>query len=400
MNSKTSKTFVHQSTIGADSTERIYFRKAQHSSIYGTLRSKEGGRTEMKKEFNSKDTLLQRGPQFLPLNYDANIQFDHIRNFPEVRSKASTCLKKSRKGPRGGVATPFPVKLHQLLERKEHCAIISWQPHGRCFLLRKPKEFLEKVMPRYFRQSKITSFQRQLNLYGFHRLTSGPDKGGYYHERFLRGKPALCQDMLRVRIKGKGSKAPSNPEHEPNFYHMQSLDYNMPSIVRDKQFKGPVLHNRQDCTSADNGYDNSIGTQINQEFTRFKQETISSPVCVSSTSCFESVPPIPPLSQVGASIPIPKSIYSNSVYPVNMMQSYKLCSPPESTSSDVVNHPDSLTFEGKEFHYITSDSLYITEERPISYFDHKYPNVYPALNAIDVQDTNTTCTDPLLDFEW
>ena len=52
-------------------------------------------------------------------------------------------------------------------------------------------------MPKYFRQSKLTSFQRQLNLYGFSRITAGADRGGYYHELFLRNKVFLCQNMVR-----------------------------------------------------------------------------------------------------------------------------------------------------------------------------------------------------------
>eukprot|EP00554_Chaetoceros_debilis_P011459 CAMPEP_0194105586 /NCGR_PEP_ID=MMETSP0150-20130528/5770_1 /TAXON_ID=122233 /ORGANISM="Chaetoceros debilis, Strain MM31A-1" /LENGTH=431 /DNA_ID=CAMNT_0038793505 /DNA_START=294 /DNA_END=1589 /DNA_ORIENTATION=- len=130
--------------------------------------------------------------------------------------------KQPRKGPRGGVTTPFPVKLHMLLEQNlhENVNVISWQPHGRCFLLRSPKDFLNSVMPRHFKQTKLTSFQRQLNLYGFNRLTSGPDKGGYYHELFLRGKRQLCSRMIRMRIKGTRTKAASNPESEPNFYIM------------------------------------------------------------------------------------------------------------------------------------------------------------------------------------
>jgi hypothetical protein len=101
--------------------------------------------------------------------------------------------------------------------------VVSWQAHGRAFVVHKPKEFVETVLPHYFRQTKLTSFQRQLNLYGFFRLTRGADAGGYYHELFLRGKPYLCKKMIRVKVKGTGFKAASSPEQEPDFYTMVRL---------------------------------------------------------------------------------------------------------------------------------------------------------------------------------
>lgn len=124
---------------------------------------------------------------------------------------------------RGGVAVPFPNKLHAVLDQVEAdglAHVISWQPHGRCFAIHQPQEFVDYVMPRYFRQSKLTSFQRQLNLYGFSRLTRGGDAGGYYHELFLRGKVNLCKQMQRTKVKGTMFKAASSPENEPDFYRM------------------------------------------------------------------------------------------------------------------------------------------------------------------------------------
>jgi len=121
---------------------------------------------------------------------------------------------------KGGVSVPFPVKLHSVLDQVEAdglAHIVSWQPHGRCFVIHQPKEFVELVMPKYFRQSKLTSFQRQLNLYGFSRLTRGPDATGYYHELFLRGKVFLCKQMTRTKVKGTKFKAASSPEEEPDF---------------------------------------------------------------------------------------------------------------------------------------------------------------------------------------
>jgi hypothetical protein len=84
---------------------------------------------------------------------------------------------------KGGVAISFPTKLHAILEQVDadgFSHVISWQPHGRCFAIHNPQQFTEYIMPQYFRQSKLTSFQRQLNLYGFQRLTRGPDAGGTF----------------------------------------------------------------------------------------------------------------------------------------------------------------------------------------------------------------------------
>ena len=88
---------------------------------------------------------------------------------------------------------------------------------------------------RYFRQTKLTSFQRQLNLYAFCRLTRGKDAGGYYHELFLRDKSFLCRFMTRTKIKGTGTKAASSPDSEPNFYSMPSIDSLAEQNYRDFQ---------------------------------------------------------------------------------------------------------------------------------------------------------------------
>lgn len=136
-------------------------------------------------------------------------------------------------------AGPFPVKLHIVLkimenEGKDH--IVSWLPHGRAFAIHNPKSFESEVMKKYFNQSQISSFRRQLNLYGFIRLSKGRDAGAYYHELFLRGKPLLSMKMMRERIKGTKIRASSSPAEEPEFYRMP--------------FLGPV--NRQAVTTQHN----------------------------------------------------------------------------------------------------------------------------------------------------
>jgi len=67
-------------------------------------------------------------------------------------------------------------------------------------------------------QTKFSSFQRQLNLYGFIRISKrGKDYGAYYHECFLRGRPDLCAKVDRVK-----ALDPSQKQYkiEPDFYKM------------------------------------------------------------------------------------------------------------------------------------------------------------------------------------
>ena len=125
----------------------------------------------------------------------------------------------------GGVAMPFPEKLMNMLDKASilHPDTVSWCSHGRAFKVRKPKVFTNEVMGIYFKQSKLTSFQRQLNLYGFRRITQGEDAGAYYHELFLRGRPQLCMRMQRQKVKGTGIKQPTDITTEPNFYDMPPL---------------------------------------------------------------------------------------------------------------------------------------------------------------------------------
>ena len=117
-------------------------------------------------------------------------------------------------------SSAFPVRLHSMLTHAAEdgiAHIVSFAPHGRAVQIHDPEAF-KRLLPRYFTLSKIASFQRQLNLYGFSRLTRGADRGCYYHELFLRGMPWLMSRMTRVKVKGTGVRARSNPEQEPDLY--------------------------------------------------------------------------------------------------------------------------------------------------------------------------------------
>lgn len=76
----------------------------------------------------------------------------------------------------------FPVKLYAILAQKEFQNIITWMPHGRSWKVLKPNLFESLVMPLFFEYSNYHSFNRLVNAWSFRRISSGPDRGSYYHE--------------------------------------------------------------------------------------------------------------------------------------------------------------------------------------------------------------------------
>lgn len=66
-----------------------------------------------------------------------------------VKAKLKT-PKQKRKGPRGGVSEPFPLKLYEMLvgtEQSGETHIVCWRTHGRCFNIECPRSFVREVMP-------------------------------------------------------------------------------------------------------------------------------------------------------------------------------------------------------------------------------------------------------------
>jgi len=80
----------------------------------------------------------------------------------------------------------FPVLLFRLIQDPESTGAIAWSSCGKGFSVRNSKE-LTACLPKYFRHSKYSSLQRQLNIYGWRKMSEGSLKGNFYHPLFHRG---------------------------------------------------------------------------------------------------------------------------------------------------------------------------------------------------------------------
>jgi hypothetical protein len=157
---------------------------------------------------------------------------------------------------RGGVIEPFPEKLHRLLSEVETAGrsdVISFVANGRAFAIHKPDKFFKEIVPLYFRQSRLSSFKRQLNLYGFELINTGPARGGYYHELFVRDRPELCRRMRRVAVKisPKGEASDLPKTNDGSELEIEKSD--------------TILKNSSDITGGDLGKEIVSGTDIGRQ---------------------------------------------------------------------------------------------------------------------------------------
>lgn len=115
--------------------------------------------------------------------------------------------------PVGSSDNSFPEKMFQILD-SESPEVVHWLSHGLAFKVVDPWRFSIEVLPKYFRHNKISSFQRQLNLYGYKKITKGNDLGATFHPSFQRDNRELMTDIKRVAI--RSSDLHNVPHHIPD----------------------------------------------------------------------------------------------------------------------------------------------------------------------------------------
>ena len=128
-------------------------------------------------------------------------------------------------------AYSFPMILYQMLDDAElhgFDRIVSWRSDGASFRVHHVPSFIELVAPRYFSLQKWTSFQKQCNLYGLHRVTKGANRGVYFHPHLLRGQPHLASLIKRKRKPTRVATAARPPQlgsSSKNHHYQQPFSF-------------------------------------------------------------------------------------------------------------------------------------------------------------------------------
>ncbi|RLN48586.1 hypothetical protein BBJ29_008662 [Phytophthora kernoviae] len=101
--------------------------------------------------------------------------------------------------PAAKEVAPFLRSLRKILEVESNI-ILRWTPDGQAFEIHDMQRMTTTVLPKYFKHSKYTSFQRQLNYFNFRKWTkSKAVVCTFSNPNFVRDQPALTWRITRKK---------------------------------------------------------------------------------------------------------------------------------------------------------------------------------------------------------
>ncbi|TGZ77474.1 hypothetical protein EX30DRAFT_366711 [Ascodesmis nigricans] len=208
-------------------------------------------------ETNSRTPFSAEPGRTVPPLSATERKTDTLRSSPDIEPIENMSLSSSNDTPMTGTAPPpaislsapgavqqpkvqtaFIHKLYNMLEDTNIQHLISWSPSNESFVVSPTGEF-SKVLSQYFKHTNISSFVRQLNMYGFHKVndvfhTGSPDAtlwefkhgNGSFKRGDLMGLREIKRRASRHALihrdsfsggKGSAASAPGTPnEHPPD----------------------------------------------------------------------------------------------------------------------------------------------------------------------------------------
>ncbi|KAF5338036.1 hypothetical protein D9758_014269 [Tetrapyrgos nigripes] len=103
----------------------------------------------------------------------------------------------------------FVTKLYQMINDPKSSHFITWTELGTSFVVSNVGEFSRSILGSHFKHNNFSSFVRQLNMYGFHKINRTPraqrtssdaQTWEFSHHKFLRGRPDLLDEIKRKAL--------------------------------------------------------------------------------------------------------------------------------------------------------------------------------------------------------
>ncbi|KTW30555.1 uncharacterized protein T551_01838 [Pneumocystis jirovecii RU7] len=136
----------------------------------------------------------------------------------------------------------FLNKLYNMVSDSASDTLIKWSASGESFLVLRPEQVAKHILPRFFKHHNFSSFVRQLNMYGFHKVphlqhgvleSDSPNEIlEFSNPNFLRDQPDLL--CLVTRKKGPQPGEDNSPlDYSAIISEIQSIKKHQLTISSD-----------------------------------------------------------------------------------------------------------------------------------------------------------------------
>ncbi|CAO3652995.1 unnamed protein product [Cunninghamella blakesleeana] len=256
--------------------------------------------------FTSNQPMMSPEYYSPPLSWEVNMFHDE---------PTTTSNKKLHKR---SIST-FISKLYAMVGDPKTNQLISWNPSGTSFLVCNATLFAQEVLPIHFKHCNFSSFVRQLNMYGFHKINKSPrgQRGcneneiwEFSHKKFQYGHPELLIDIKRKAMDSELLRRETGDIHTSfamvqlsqadllqQFHHLQENYSNLLSSfeeMKKTQLQQQIML-RQLLEQNNNNNNNNNNSNNTQRLQHPQQHSSSSASSQSSQSSIHSSPLTSPI---------------------------------------------------------------------------------------------------------
>ncbi|KAK1386021.1 hypothetical protein POM88_023756 [Heracleum sosnowskyi] len=93
---------------------------------------------------------------------------------------------------------PFLAKIYEIIDNPDNEDLVSWNANGSSFIVKDATVFARDLLPKHFKHNTFASFVRQLNNYGFSKLSTNFQE--WEHEKFKRGEKHRLVEIQSKRL--------------------------------------------------------------------------------------------------------------------------------------------------------------------------------------------------------